>query len=288
MEIHQELCALLEMDIMIAISSIQEGYESIPRCYMEAMMAADYRFIKGYCCVIDSTMMVLNGEIGMVYPQKLFDQLNYQIKNGDADKIQQSLSEIIEYMKSLQLPLYYVKGLCYQLIDNISSIIVQINRELPQQKRTRFSYATILADFETVDELVEAVSNISMNICQFIRNEKSEEDSRLLRQIKEYLDEQIYQQNFAIQTMAADMNMSLPALSSFFKNQYGETLSDYVTHCRMEEAIRLMLEENCTIGDTVLKVGYLNTSSFIRKFKSIYGLTPGQYVKEHKGKGQKT
>ena len=54
----------------------------------------------------------------------------------------------------------------------------------------------------------------------------------------------------------------------------------------MREAIRLMLEENCTIGDTVLKVGYLNTSSFIRKFKSIYGLTPGQYVKEHKGKGQ--
>lgn len=286
MEIHQELCTLLETDVMIAISSIQEGYESIPRCYMEAMMAADYRFIKGYRCVIDSTMMVLNGEIGMVYPQKLFDQLNYQIKNGDADKIQQSLSEIIEYMKSLQLPLYYVKGLCYQLIDNISSIIVQINRELPQQKRARFSYATILADFETVDELVEAVSNISMNICQFIRNEKSEEDSKLLRQIKEYLDEQIYQQNFAIQTMAADLNMSLPALSSFFKNQYGETLSDYVTHCRMREAIRLMLEENCTIGDTVLKVGYLNTSSFIRKFKSIYGLTPGQYVKEHKGKGQ--
>lgn len=285
-EVQEKLCQSLETDVMAAVSRMEEGFESVPQCYMDAMVAADYRFIRGYRCVIDSTMVVLNGEIGTAYPQKLFDKLNYQIKNGDADKIQQSLTEIIGYVKNSRLPLYYAKGLCYQLINNISAIIEQLNHELTQQKRTRLAYATVLADFETVDDLIEAVQNISLNICEFIRNEKNEEDSRMTGRIRRYLDSHIFDPNFAIQTMAAELGISLTSLSTFFKNQYGETLSDYVTRCRMQEAVRLLLEEERTIAEAVTEVGYLNVSSFIRKFKSIYGLTPGQYVKEHKGKDQ--
>lgn len=283
MEMQETLRKRLDSDMLIAVSAIREGFESVPQCYMDAMIAADCRFIKGYNCVIDSTMVVVNGDIGMAYPQKLFDRLNYQIKNGDADKIQQSLNEIIEYVKDSQLPLYYAKGLCYQLINNISAILEQLNRALPPEKRIKLPSGTMLADFETIDDLIERVSEISIEICEFIRDERSENDTRTATQIREYLEKNIFDPNFAIQTMAADLDMSLTKLSSFFKNQYGETLSDYVTHCRMEEAVRLLMEGS-TVGDVVVQVGYLNVSSFIRKFKSIYGLTPGQYVKEHKEK----
>ena len=283
MEMQEALRKRLDSDMLIAVSAIREGFENVPQCYMDAMIAADCRFIKGYNCVIDSTMVVVNGDIGMAYPQKLFDRLNYQIKNGDADKIQQSLNEIIEYVKDSQLPLYYAKGLCYQLINNISAILEQLNRALPPEKRIKLPSGTMLADFETIDDLIGRVSEISIEICEFIRDERSENDTRTATQIREYLEKNIFDPNFAIQTMAADLDMSLTKLSSSFKNQYGETLSDYVTHCRMEEAVRLLLEGN-TVGDVVVRVGYLNVSSFIRKFKSIYGLTPGQYVKEYKEK----
>lgn len=281
LDIQDALSKELKRDVVLASSSICDSFDKISQCYLDAALAVDYRFIKGNNCVIDSSQLVLNEEIGAVYPQQMFDKLNYQIKSGDADKIQQNLNEIITYIKNSDLPLYYVKGLCYQLIHNISGIIEQLNRDV-SSKRNKFSYATVLADYDTAEELIDAVRNISLNICAYIRNEKTETESKLLQDMKAYINQNVFDSSFSVQNMADSFQMTLPAVSSFFKYQCGITIIDYVTELRMNRAIKLLLEEQLTLNEIVTEVGYLNTSSFIRKFKSMYGLTPGQYVKHNK------
>lgn len=281
LDIQDSLHKHFSMDTALANSFICESFEKIPACYMDASLAIDYRFIKGSNCIIDSSQLVPNEAIGAVYPQQLFDKLNYQLKSGDADKLEEVLHEIISYIKQSDLPLYYAKGLCYQLINTISSIIDHINHDLPG-KRSKLSYATVLADFDTAEELISAVRNICLNICACIRNEKSAEENELIGSIRKYIDENVMDANFSVQNMANHFHMSLPAISSFFKYQCSITIMDYVTDIRMKRAIELLMEEEMTLNDIVANVGYLNTSSFIRKFKSIYGLTPGQYVKHHK------
>lgn len=285
LDIQDSLHKALHMDVALASSRIYSGMEQISKCYLEASLAVDYRFIKGPNCVIDSSQLALNEEIGAVYPQQLFEKLNYQIKSGDADSIQEILNEIIAYIKTSDLPLYYAKGLCYQLINNVSSIIEHINHDLTP-RRNKLSYATVLADFDTAEELMDAVRNISLNICSYIRNEKQEGESRILTDIKSYIDQQALDCSFSVQNMAEHFQMSQPAISAFFKYHCGITIIEYVTNIRMQRATELLLEERLTINDIVTAVGYLNTSSFIRKFKSIYGLTPGQYVKNHKENSQ--
>lgn len=280
MELQNELQKILKAHILIANSGLGSGYESASQCYMEAMLAADYRFIRGYDCVIDSTMVVLNAEIGVAYPKPLFEKLNYQISSGDADKILEVLNEIIDYIKQSNLPLYYVKGLSYQLIHNISILIDKLNQELPG-RRNKLSYATVLADFDTVDDLMEAVRNISLNICDYIRSSKTVEKSRQIEEMTDYITANALSANFTIQNMASDFSMSFPSISTFFKNQYGVTISDYVARFRMKEALRLVMEDHKTIQEAAEAVGYVSTSSFIRKFKVLYGLTPGQYVKQY-------
>lgn len=280
MDLQNELQNMLEAHVLIAYSGLLEGYETVPQCYIDAMLAADYRFIRGYDCVIDSTMVILNGEIGIAYPRHLFEKLSFRINSGDADKILEVLNEIIDYIKQSNMPLYYAKGLCYQLIHNISAFIDKLNQELPGQ-RNKLSYATVLADFDTVDDLIEAVRNISLNICDYIRSSKIGEKSRQLEEMTTYIEARALHADFSIQNMAADFSMSFPALSTFFKNQYGVTLSDYVARFRMKEALRLITEENMAVQKAAESVGYISTSSFIRKFKAIYGLTPGQYVKQY-------
>lgn len=284
MELHNELQKTLKVHVLIANSSLGPGYESVSQCYMEAMLAADYRFIRGYDCVIDSTLVVLNAEIGVAYPKHLFEKLNYQISSGDADRILEVLNDIIDYIKQSNMPLYYAKGVSYQLIHNISVLIDKLNQELPGQ-RSKLSYATVLADFDTVDDLMEAVRNISLNICGYIRSSKTAEKSRQLAEMTAYIAANALSSGFTIQNMAADFSMSFPAISTFFKNQYGVTLSDYVARFRMKEALRLIIKEQKTVQEAAEAVGYVSVSSFIRKFKALYGLTPGQYVKQHGKKG---
>ena len=61
-----------------------------------------------------------------------------------------------------------------------------------------------------------------------------------------------------------------------------QTIIDYIANLRVDEAKNLLLNTNMSVNDIALNVGYLNSSSFIRRFKQITGLTPVQFIKANK------
>ena len=65
-------------------------------------------------------------------------------------------------------------------------------------------------------------------------------------------------------------------MSYLFKKEMGENFSDYVWNLRLGKAKELLLNTDMSIDDISLAVGYVNTSSFRRKFKQATGMTPSQ------------
>lgn len=65
-------------------------------------------------------------------------------------------------------------------------------------------------------------------------------------------------------------------MSYLFKKEMGENFSDYVWALRLGKAKELLLNTDMSIDDISLAVGYVNTSSFRRKFKQTTGMTPSQ------------
>ena len=45
----------------------------------------------------------------------------------------------------------------------------------------------------------------------------------------------------------------------------------------MNEFKRLLVQSDETIRELVLQIGYNDVPNFLRKFKSLEGMTPGQY-----------
>lgn len=276
--LHQEF----NCDIVVASSTFCDSYDKIPNCYLEASLASDYRFIKGNNCVIDSSELVINDGADMVYPQHLFEKLSYQIKEGDSKQVEQILSEIISSIKESKVSLYYAKGLCYQLVNSISNIVSNLNKELIVS-RNDISYAATLADFKTVDDLINAVRNICLNVCAYVQSKKSEKEEDIICRMKAYIEDNYHDSNFSVQGMADHFNMTLSAISVFFKNNSNTTIIDYTTNVRMNKAKQLLIETDYSLNEITEAIGYVNTSSFIRKFKAINGITPGQFVKTYKG-----
>ncbi len=66
-------------------------------------------------------------------------------------------------------------------------------------------------------------------------------------------------------------------MSYLFKKEIGENFLDYVWTMRLEKAKELLLTTDILIDDISTAIGYLNPSSFRRKFKQSVGLTPSQY-----------
>ena len=74
--------------------------------------------------------------------------------------------------------------------------------------------------------------------------------------------------------------MLLPNLSQFFKEKTGQNVLDYSTDFRMERAKKLLSDPKLTLKEISQQVGYYNVSSFIRRFKQLNGVTPGDYRKQ--------
>lgn len=100
-----------------------------------------------------------------------------------------------------------------------------------------------------------------------------------LEAVLAFIQEHYESESFSLQMLADHFHLSLSYLSLFFKERYGDTLLNYYTQLRMDKARHLLDTTEMSLREVVADVGYANTSSFIRRFKQLYGITPGEYKK---------
>ena len=107
---------------------------------------------------------------------------------------------------------------------------------------------------------------------------QSEAESQFINaaQIQQLVEECYTSTEFSISYLADIFHVSITYMSFLFKKEMGENFSDYVWALRLEKAKKLLLTTDMPIDDISLAVGYLNASSFRRKFKQTTGMTPSQ------------
>ncbi|WP_028552192.1 AraC family transcriptional regulator [Paenibacillus sp. UNC451MF] len=99
----------------------------------------------------------------------------------------------------------------------------------------------------------------------------------LMRQIRDYVAEHFMDPNLSL-TMLSDLfQINSKYLSQLFKESFGQNFTDFLLELRIEYAKKLLCESEAPVQEISEKVGYLTPTSFIKVFKKIVGLSPGQY-----------
>lgn len=102
----------------------------------------------------------------------------------------------------------------------------------------------------------------------------------LTNKILDYIKKNVFLPTLSLEQMGDEFGLSTYYISRFMTEQTGTNLKSYITELRMEEARRLLRETNLPLYEIVVQIGYLDVSSFIRKFKKEMGKTPGEYREE--------
>ena len=90
----------------------------------------------------------------------------------------------------------------------------------------------------------------------------------------------IIRMNFSIALLADKCHVSIAYMSYLIKKELNQSFSEYLWELRMKKAKELLSSTDMPIDEISVAVGYLNSSSFRRKFKQETGLTPSQYRAE--------
>lgn len=137
------------------------------------------------------------------------------------------------------------------------------------------SYGQVLTFFENeIVRIRNQVTGID------IANENS-----LIFRIKQYVLKN-YQKNISLNELSQTIYLSASYLSTYFKKQTGQTISDYMIMVRIEQAKQLLVESNNTVNQIAEQVGYSGYRYFSTLFKNITGVTPIQYRLKHMSEDQ--
>lgn len=102
--------------------------------------------------------------------------------------------------------------------------------------------------------------------------------ARQLREIVGYLGEH-FTEPLSLTEVASHFGLSPQYFSTFFRENFGRTFTQHVNSLRIEQAARLLRETDLPVMEVGFSVGFDNFSYFIKRFRSVYGVSPSHYRK---------
>ncbi len=269
------LQSAFSMDTALGVSTVRRDYHDIPQAYREACIALDMRMVRGSNSISMYDEADFTDDILQYYPTRELERLQHQILQLKSDEAAQAIDDIIRLMREEHMSVTAVRIVCYDIINTI----VRSFSALSSDKGLQISSIATeeLISFTSMEELTDMLKRLTADTCASIRKlQEKTQDQRILS-IVQYIQSNYASPAFSIDLLADHFGLSVSNLSHYFKSNLGKTLSDYVLDLRFTESCRLLRETDKTVREICADVGMLNDSSFIRRFKQLYGVTPGAY-----------
>ena len=84
-------------------------------------------------------------------------------------------------------------------------------------------------------------------------------------------------ETLSVKDISDHVFLSTSYACTFFKNETGQTLNQYLTEYRMEKAKQLLSDPRYKITDISSRVGYSDGNYFGKSFKKYTGFSPSEY-----------
>lgn len=205
------------------------------------------------------------------YPAKEVLSFLNHIKEGNKDGALADLVKIESYISENVLSLLLERYISYMILDAFIKTLNQ-NKLLMQQVEIED-----IIRFTRFSELKELLTPKVIQVCDQIADKKKSDIELLNEEIIKFVDEHYTDYDLSLLQIADHYNMSIYTLSRLFKEIAGIGFKEYVTIKRMEQAKHLLLTTEKKVEDIATEIGFGSASSFIRVFKSNYGVTPSKY-----------
>lgn len=129
----------------------------------------------------------------------------------------------------------------------------------------------------------EVLETVRRLLLKFMQPESPQENKVSGEQLLNYINDHYTEESLTQERVADVFDTSRKNVNRIIKETVGLTYSEYISAMRCNYAMQLLEQTDMKIQEIVEKIGYVDVSSFIRKFKNYTNVTPGEY-RENKAK----
>ncbi len=263
------------------VDAVHKGLSELKTAYTEASEMRQLAFILGKTCTygIDKPVSI-NDNLKEKGRELLSDsEKTKRLQVIGTDKTDDVISRWKTFFKALENGQLEVTEFAAEMKNNISQIPDIYKEHVTDKDIKMISKFKSLHNFESLADYQISFMDWLLELNKRLGNRP--DDSNIRQKIamaEEYIrDNYNSDLNMAVVSNYVSMNYSLFSYS--FKQYTGSNFVNYLKEIRIDKAKNLLADTDLKIIEISQMVGYENEKHFMKIFKSMCGVSPGEYRK---------
>ena len=191
--------------------------------------------------------------------------------NCNMDGVRMHLDHIV--FKNREKP-YIIQKELYNYLMNIFYAFIN-SRNMNPEEVMSVSFNQYISDLKEVYSIRLLYKRVMESYTRLVE-EMSKGKGELIDKILKYLENN-YEKQLSLQVVANEFQISGTYLSQYFKKCTGTNFVTYIRDIRIEKAKEILKNENINVSEVAQRTGFDTVNTFIRVFKMLTGVTPGEY-----------
>ncbi len=265
----------LKLSLRIGIGAEVDRFSDLGRSYVEAIAAlreATWGEVSLFDEIIGTQSRLLDKSVASSTAR-----LSEALSLANEKAVHEACEELLEGLNAIYRETDQVE-FRFTMNSVLKDLLPSLERNAPEDLSWKLNLALHALKPAPFIEQLRSLCCRCAQSNQFHRNSRL---NRQMAQILEYIDEHFTDQGLSQSQIADKFDMSTTGVSRLFNESLGILFVDYVSQKRMSYGAELLANTRLSIKEIVSQIGYIDVSSFSRKFSQLYGMSPGAYRKQY-------
>lgn len=259
----------------VGVSAVGTGISNLSICCHQARQVVQaYRAENRN--VIETYRVDINAAHENIVDMEFTNKLYSLLLCADTEAVHRLFSKLATYYRKMPFQYETQKPQIFFSIRNvIHNACLYLSIEGGTQNLPEFR------SHLTAQDMADELENAADSVCARIEAGKKSRNSRLKRQLLEYIGEHFTNPALNAAIICKAVGISEKYLYPFIKEQTGETFSSYLERIRIQKAMEYLLTTEMSNEKIAASTGFAAVNTFYRVFGKRVGVSPGAYRNSH-------
>ncbi|MEH7747726.1 helix-turn-helix domain-containing protein, partial [Neobacillus drentensis] len=278
----QDFVSLIYHDMkirpMVGISNVYETISDIKKAYSEAKEALKNGIFSNQLITYYKELEKFNHSFG----NRIIEKIDTFFNDKSPDLLRsmnQFMDKVFLDCQKSSLPSEKSKYVCFKIVNHFLEYI-ESEFEVNKTGGERYLVYQELNQLQSLEEIKVWLEQFIEQSTAFLNENHVSYNEKLIIDLKSFINAN-YKEPIVLDDLGKLFHKNPAYLCSLFSKAVGNTIFEYITKVRLNNAKKLLRTSNLKVSEICKQVGYENQKYFNQVFKKNIGTTPGLYRSQH-------
>ncbi|WMT42141.1 response regulator [Paenibacillus sp. D2_2] len=270
----------LHLEAVVGISSLRLGLQNLPESYRDSAKAVKWHALYDNHRVFYAEDFSMKEASIQVNWQEKTEQLAQKMRTGKSlESIQEDIQRFISDISPVFDSDDSTAGIPLSIAYRIYTVLLEMKETIGDKYKELDPIVYFLFPLSGT-QIKHRLHAFLLEAAELVHASMADQDQAIIQQSIVYIRRNYRNKGLKIQDIADHVHLSPNYLSYLFKQIVGETVWEFVTRLRLEEARHLLINTPKKRYEIADEVGYESPEHFSRVFKRYYGESPNSVRSE--------